>query len=98
MTEEKNVNKNAMLTIKSQYIKDLSFENPNAPASFMMAKITPDIQVALDLGAKNLENNASYEVVLHLKIEAKQEKSTMFLLELSYGTNVIIQDLDQNHI
>ena len=36
--------KNVQLNIISQYIKDLSFENPKAPASLTQIKSSPNIK------------------------------------------------------
>jgi preprotein translocase subunit SecB len=72
-----------ILSINAQYIKDLSFENPNAPHSLTMNE-APEISVDVNVRAQNLAQK-TFEVVLHIKAEAKTKDSTMFIVELAYG-------------
>jgi len=70
--------------IKGQYIKDLSFESPNAPQSLFAAATAPDIKVSVDLKAQKLQDDI-YESTLHITVRAKVEGMTMFLVDLSYA-------------
>jgi preprotein translocase subunit SecB len=73
------------LQVNAQYIKDLSFEVPGAPAIYgELASGAPDISVRVDLAAEPLQPNV-FEVVLQLAIEAKIKDRTAFIVELSYG-------------
>ncbi len=72
------------LTILTQYVKDLSFENPNAPVIFAQLKGQPQIQVNVDVGANRLQEKLA-EVTLRLKLEAKSEDKVAFILELEYA-------------
>jgi preprotein translocase subunit SecB len=67
--------------IVGQYIKDLSFENPGAPNS---PSIRPQIELNVDLQARQIERE-HYEVELKLRISAKAEERSLFLLELVYA-------------
>ena len=71
--------------INAQYIKDLSFEAPNAPHIFTdMQKQQPDISINIDVRAQPLHNNA-FEVVLHITSECKVGEKIAFIQELVYG-------------
>jgi len=72
------------LTIQTQYIKDLSFENPRAPASLEPGQGRPEIQVQVDVRATQLDAER-YEVVLQLHVDAKSGGETGFVMELVYG-------------
>lgn len=72
------------IVINAQYIKDLSFENPNPIKSFQDREGTPDINVSIDVAANGL-GGKSYEVVLSMKAEAKRGTETMFIAELEYA-------------
>lgn len=72
------------LTVHSQYVRDLSFENPNAPASLTNQKEPPKIEVKLDVGARRLQEQI-YELLLKIDLTAKQGEQTAFVLELEYG-------------
>ncbi|MEQ9199175.1 MAG: protein-export chaperone SecB, partial [Rhodospirillales bacterium] len=51
-----------MLVINGQYIKDLSFEVPNAPAVFTQTGTPPEIPINIDVKARNVQANV-FEVV-----------------------------------
>ena len=70
--------------IKSQYVKDLSFENPGAPGSLVATAEAPDIQVNVEVQARPLQND-SYEVSLHITASGKNGQTTLFVLDLTYG-------------
>jgi preprotein translocase subunit SecB len=72
------------LVIQSQYVKDLSFENPRAPASLLPGQARPEIQIRVDVRAQRLEAER-YEVLLQLHVEAKAGDDTAFMVELTYG-------------
>ena len=71
--------------IQSQYVKDLSFENPGAPGSLGATASAPDIQVNVEVQARPLQND-SYEVALHITASAKNGQTTLFMLDLTYGS------------
>jgi preprotein translocase subunit SecB len=72
------------LSILTQYVKDLSFENPRAPLGLQPGQGRPEIQIQVDVQARQM-GQEQYEVVLDLKAEARTGDSPVFLLELSYG-------------
>jgi preprotein translocase subunit SecB len=73
------------LTINTQYVKDHSFENPNAPTIFAsMRTEKPDLSVSVDVSPTQLQDTV-YEVVLSLRASAKVGETTAFLAELDYA-------------
>jgi len=73
------------LTIHSQYIKDFSFENPNAPDIYaLMSEHTPALNITLDVQPRQL-NGRTYEIVLLLRVQAQVQDQTTFLIELDYA-------------
>lgn len=68
--------------IISQYIKDLSVENPNAPASFQWTD-APEIDVQFNIASKQVENEL-HEVELKISLNSKSEAGTAFIVELAY--------------
>jgi len=71
----------------TQYIKDLSFENPNAPASLQNnSGKQPALEVNVNVGVKKV-NDEVFEVELKISATAKVgEDETAFVVELLYGT------------
>ncbi len=70
--------------IQSQYVKDLSFENPGAPGSLVGATEPLDIQVNVEVQARALQTD-SYEVALHITASGKNGQTTLFIVDLTYG-------------
>lgn len=78
---------NMPLTIHAQYIKDLSFENPNAPASLRPDSEggAPKMEVNVNLSGNPLKEKGTFEVVLSVRAKALRGESTLFIAELQYG-------------
>jgi preprotein translocase subunit SecB len=72
------------LRILGQYLKDLSFENPNAPATLGPQQSQPDINSAVNVNARNLAPN-DFEVELHLDAKATVKEKVIFAAELVYA-------------
>ncbi|GAA4642863.1 protein-export chaperone SecB [Pontixanthobacter gangjinensis] len=68
--------------IISQYVKDLSVENPNAPASFQYTD-QPQIDLQFNIAAKPV-NDEVHEVELKINVSAKAEQGSVYLVELAY--------------
>ena len=85
--------------ISSQYIKDLSFEVPNAPDIFLTPALKPDISLSIDIDAKRLSVNA-FEVTLKIKADAKgnvdENEQAVFICELSYAGVFILDEKIQD--
>jgi preprotein translocase subunit SecB len=83
------------LTVNAQYVKDLSFENPRAPQSLIQQKGQPEVQLGVDVKARNLGPDL-FEVVLSLTAKATSENETVFVAELAYAAVVTAKAEDQN--
>lgn len=70
--------------ILGQYLKDFSFENPNAPGSLAPQQSQPDINIAVNVNARNLGPN-DFEVELHLDAKASGGGKVVFAAELLYA-------------
>ena len=79
MAEEKPVEKR--LSIGKVYLKDFSFESPEAPGVFRRTDWKPKTDLNLRSSHTAIDDNL-HEIVLTVTIEAKEEDKTLFLLEL----------------
>jgi len=77
------------IQIIGQYVKDLSFENPGAPSPMLQR---PAIDLGVDLQARRRDAE-HFEVELRLRVTAKVEEKTVFLLELVYAGLFQIQNI-----
>lgn len=67
----------------SQYVKDFSFENPNAPAVYQWQG-QPRIDVQFNIGAEQVGEDV-HEVVLKIDVKASSADKTAFQVELAYA-------------
>lgn len=83
--------------IISQYVKDLSVENPHAPESFQWQD-APQVDVQFNIGSKTLSDEL-HEVELKIMISSKHEAGTAFVVELAYAGLVGMRNLtdEQKH-
>jgi preprotein translocase subunit SecB len=85
------------LTVLSQYLKDLSFENPNAPAIFADGAEPPDGQAQVEVQARQL-GAATYEVLLKLHVEATRKGQVAYILEVEYGGVFEVGDVPPDRV
>tara|TARA_B100001057_G_scaffold407566_1_gene421496 strand:- start:628 stop:1095 length:468 start_codon:yes stop_codon:yes gene_type:complete len=80
-------NKNFQFIINTQYLKDLSFENPKAPDSLKIFDSKPEIKIDIDINSKPLKNHGDdiYEVNLMIKGSTTVKSEIMFLIEATYS-------------
>lgn len=94
---------NMPIIIHTQYVKDFSFENPNAPDSLRAGQAEkPKLDVNIMLDAKPLadENLKSlYEVVMTVRAQSMRGDRVDFIVEMAYGAAVSLPDVpeDQHH-
>lgn len=83
-----------------QYIKDLSFEVPNAPDIYnLLRQKSPDIPITIETSVDHV-NAGVFEVALNVSLEATVEDKAAFILELVYGCMVEIdhKNIPEEHV
>lgn len=98
---EENIGKvpQTPIVIHAQYLKDMSFENPNSPEILRKGKRPPAMDMNITMDVKRLEDKEIenfYEVVLTVNASAMREDKAMFIAEITYGAAVSITDLEEN--
>ncbi len=83
--------------IITQYVKDLSVENPNSPDVFQWTD-QPKVDVQFNIGAQPKDDQVT-EVELKINISATAEQGTAYLVELSYCGLVGLRNIpeEQGH-
>ncbi len=80
------------------FIKDFSFEAPNAPNVIISPETDPEIQLNLKTSRKSL-TNGKHEVILHINVHAKAGEKTVFLAEIDqagiFGLNGFTPDQER---
>lgn len=72
------------LTVVTQYVKDLSFENPGGPESLMTLKEVPHGTVRVDVRVQP-RTPPEIEIVLFMAVEAKAGDKVVYVTECEYG-------------
>jgi preprotein translocase subunit SecB len=85
------------LNVIAQYIKDFSFENPNAPQSLAASKEAPQINIQINVNASPAADN-NIEVVLHLHGKAEVSTGLLFNFELAFGGVFHIRNVPQDSL
>lgn len=83
--------RNRQVVIHAQYIKDLSFENPNAIAALTNQGKQPAVEIGVQVNGDKINDN-QFEVRLHLTANAKTDDSQLFLVDLTYAGIVSVSD------
>jgi preprotein translocase subunit SecB len=78
--------------VLAQYVKDLSFENPNAPRSLGPTAQPPTINVQINVDAAPM-SETDVEVVLRFEGKAEFQGSVLFSFELVFGGIFRIQNV-----
>jgi preprotein translocase subunit SecB len=82
------------MKILGQYLKDLSFENPNAPQSLGVQLAQQEVQIAVNVNARTL-TPTDFEVELHIEAKATQEAKAVFAAELLYAGVFRLENIPQ---
>jgi len=72
------------LNVLVQYVKDLSFENPNAPRSLQPRQNPPEIGIQVNVNARQMSPE-DFEVSVTLEASATESEEVLFKLEVDYG-------------
>jgi len=84
------------VNVITQYVKDLSFENPNAPGVYQIAG-TPKLDVQFNIGA-NMVGDGVHEVVLKMEARAEIEGQVMYLVDLSFAGLFGLRNIPDEHL
>jgi len=84
------------LTVLGQYIKDFSFENPNAPQSLVQGQ-QPQINIQINVTAKPL-SDTDIEVALKLDGRAQNGETLLFGFELEFAGIFRITNVPQESL
>ncbi|WP_375625440.1 MULTISPECIES: protein-export chaperone SecB [unclassified Bartonella] len=86
-----------VFAVLTQYLKDLSFENPGAPRSLRTREKSPQIDININVNANPIGDD-NYDVVLSLSVKANDETETLFHVELIYGGVFHLKNIPQEHV
>jgi preprotein translocase subunit SecB len=87
----------AGIHVLGQYVKDISFENPGAPASLKPTDQSPNLNVNVNVNARP-QSQTDFEIELKLDAKAVRGDETLFIVEVTYAGLFQIRNVPQEHI
>lgn len=83
----------------NQYVKDLSFENPNAPATIRPDLPKPGINMEVNLAARPVGNDMyEVEMSIHATAKPKESEEVLFVVETNYAGLFEIRNIPEEHM
>ena len=83
--------------VLAQYIKDLSFENPNAPNFARQTDQQPALKVQINVNAKPL-SDTEFEVELMIEGKAEHGQTVLFAIDLVYAGVFRLQNIAKENV
>lgn len=101
MTEPKAEQENMpVFRMQKMYIKDLSFENPNAPGVFLKRNQEPNVDFKLKLNNQKMDDD-HWEVSISItaKVMDKNDNDTvMFIVEIEHACVFLMKNIPTEHV
>jgi len=103
MSEENNTEAQApqapIFRLQKMYLKDLSFENPEAPEVFLAGN-EPRVEVNLGLKNRKLEADDHYEVSLSITatVTNSDNGKVMFIIEIEHAGVFLLKNIPAEHL
>ena len=101
MVEKKEETKeHPVFRMQKMYTKDLSFENPNAPAVYITPqKLEPNVEINLKLNNNKIDDD-HWEVTVQItaKISTKDDKKVMFIIEIEHAGVFLLKNIPEEHM
>jgi len=102
MTEQQGPTQDTapVFRLQKMYVKDLSFENPNAPDIFLEKGGEPKVDVNLGIKNRKLEADDHYEVSLAItaKVTNSQSDKVLFIVEVEHAGVFLLKNIPAEHI
>lgn len=103
MTEEQNANvapeDAPVFRMQKMYLKDFSFENPNAPSVFQAPNQEPKVEVNLKLNNRKLDDD-HWEIALEITakiMDKNNNDKTMFIMEIEHAGAFLMKNIPEEH-
>ena len=85
--------------MQKMYIKDFSFESPNAPKVFLAKNQDPKVDFNLQLKNSKLdEDHSEVSIAITAKVlDKNNEDSVMFIIEIEHAAVFFMKNIPQEH-
>jgi preprotein translocase subunit SecB len=96
VTTSNGVDNGPAIGLISQYVKDFSFENPNAPASYQWTS-APQVDVQFNIGSQPVADNV-HETSIKVEITAKHDEGQSFIIDLTYSGLFGVRNVPEDQV
>ncbi len=86
---------NMQLDVNAQFIKDLSFENPQILKMLQSGEALPEIDIKINVTHHSLDTPDTHEVCLIVHAKGAKNGSEVFVLELNYAGIFTIKNIEE---
>lgn len=101
MAEQQNAQPDApVFRMQKMYIKDLSFESPNAPRIFLETNQEPKVDFNLQLNNTKIDDD-HYEISLAITAKVHDKKAddkVMFIIEIEHAAVFMLKNIPAEHL
>jgi len=88
---------NLQIGLGAQYIKDFSFENPNAPQIYTELQQQPQMAMDVNVQTRTVAD-AMFEAALKIRLESKIATRAAFIVELAYAGLFTLPEMPEEQI
>lgn len=96
MSETNSTEAEQQFGLQKIYLKDMSFESPEAPQVFTR-DWAPEVEVQLQVAHQQLDE-LTWEVELQLTATAKVEEQVVYLVEIKQAGVFTLQNIPEDHV
>lgn len=99
MTEQNSAQEGPVFRMQKMYIKDFSFENPNAPQIFLVRDQEPKVDLNLQVNSRKIDED-HWEVSLAVTVkmtDKKNDSQVMFIVEIEHAGVFILKNIPEEH-
>ncbi len=99
---KQNANPEEMPVFRMQkmYVKDFSFESPNAPGIFLARGQEPKVDFNLQLSNQKIDDD-HYEVTINITakvLDGKSDDTVMFIVEIEHAAVFLMKNIPTEHM
>jgi len=100
MTEENSSKETPIFRMQKMFIKDLSFESPNAPQIFLARNQEPKVDFNLQVNSKKVDDD-HWEVSLAITskmMDKNADDQMMFVVEVEHAGIFMMKNIPAEHV
>ncbi len=98
--EQTNTEELPVFRMQKMYVKDLSFESPNAPDIFLARNQEPKVDFNLKLGNRKVDDD-HFEVTINMTakvLDKNADDTVMFIIEIEHAAVFLLKNIPAEHL